>query len=91
MNYLATGTRPRRSGNRLASVYPSDNFRCSDGDLMLIVGNDEQSRRFCCVLGMPALAEDPRFARNQAGVPASPINDLSQVFMDPQVIAREIE
>lgn len=121
MNYLATGNTPRRFGNRLTTVYPSDNFRCRDGDLMLIVGNDEQFRRFCAALDMPQAAEDPRFARNesrlahaaelapliaralmtrsvaecqalldQAGIPASPINDLAQVFQDPQVIAREM-
>ena len=66
MNYLATGNTPQRSGNRLATVYPSDNFRCRDGDLMLIVGNDEQFRRFCRALEMPGIAEDARFARNSA-------------------------
>jgi crotonobetainyl-CoA:carnitine CoA-transferase CaiB-like acyl-CoA transferase len=121
MNYLATGKTPRRQGNRLATVYPSDNFRCSDGDLMLIVGNDGQFRSFCRALGMPEVAEDARFARNEArlenhaqlapliaralatrtvaecqalldaaGVPASPINDVAQVFADPQVVAREM-
>jgi crotonobetainyl-CoA:carnitine CoA-transferase CaiB-like acyl-CoA transferase len=121
MNYLATGNTPQRFGNRLTTVYPSDNFRCSDGDLMVIVGNDEQFRRFCRALGIPRTAEDPRFARNsarlqhtaelapliaqafvtrsvaecqalldEAGVPASPINNVAQVFADPHVIAREM-
>jgi crotonobetainyl-CoA:carnitine CoA-transferase CaiB-like acyl-CoA transferase len=117
--YLATGQVPRRLGNRLATVYPSDNFRCSDGDLMLIVGNDEQFRRFCEAMGLSGLAGDSRFARNAdrqrnvqaldpvlraafarrtvaecqalldaVGVPAAPINDIEQVFADPQVVAR---
>ncbi|NYT23866.1 CoA transferase [Alcaligenaceae bacterium] len=121
MNYLASGMVPRRMGNRLGTVYPSDNFRCSDGDLMLIVGNDMQFRRFCEVMGLPELAADPRFARNAdrlahvaelepllreafahrkvaecetllsaAGVPAAPINDIGQVFEDPQVLARGV-
>jgi len=38
MNFLATGRTPRRFGNRLSTVYPSDDFRCRDGDIMLIVG-----------------------------------------------------
>lgn len=119
MNFLATGKTPRRFGNRLATVYPSDNFRCRDGDIMLIVGNDGQFGRLCRALGMATVAEDPRFARNsarlahadelapligaafrnrtvaqcqalldQAGVPASRINDVAQVFEDPQVLAR---
>jgi crotonobetainyl-CoA:carnitine CoA-transferase CaiB-like acyl-CoA transferase len=121
MNYLATGKTPERQGNRLATVYPSDNFRCSDGDIMLIVGNDEQFRRFCRAMEMTGVAEDVRFARNEArlqnrvalaplisqalarrtvvecqalldaaGVPASAINDVAQVFADPQVVAREM-
>ena len=66
MNYLATGKLPTRAGNRLATVYPSDNFRCSDGDIMLIIGNDEQFRRFCRAMELDGLAADPRFARNEA-------------------------
>ena len=66
MNYLATGKIPQRAGNRLATVYPSDNFRCSDGDIMLIVGNDEQFRRFCQAMELNGVAADPRFARNEA-------------------------
>ena len=27
---------------------------------------------------------------NQAGVPAAPINDIAQVFRDPQVVARDL-
>jgi crotonobetainyl-CoA:carnitine CoA-transferase CaiB-like acyl-CoA transferase len=119
LGYLATGRVPPRAGNRLATVYPSDSFRCADGDLMIIVGNDAQFCSFCAALGMPDLAADARFARNAdrlrhadvlalligqalcgrtlaecqalfdaAGVPASSINTLAQVFADPQVIAR---
>ena len=119
MNYLATGRVPLRGGNRLTTVYPSDNFCCSDGDIMLIVGNDAQFRSMCQALGLDGLASDPRFARNEArlrhveelgpligsaiarltvaqcqtlldeaGVPAGPINNLQQVFADPQVIER---
>jgi len=121
MNYLATGDLPRRQGNRLATVYPSDSFRCSDGDVMLIVGTDDQFRRFCAVMGLPGVADDERFSSNaarlrnmgeldpllraaflrhtmadcqrildKAGVPAAPINNLAQVFDDPQVVARNM-
>lgn len=63
-NYLATGRVPGRQGNRLSTVYPSDDFACQDGRLMVIVGNDAQFRRLCGVLAVPHLAADPRFARN---------------------------
>ena len=119
MNYLATGMVPQRGGNRLTTVYPSENFRCRDGDIMIIVGNDAQFRRMCQALGLDGVATDPRFARNEArlrhveelaplignaiathtiaecqllfddaGVPACPINNVEQVFADPQVIER---
>jgi len=121
MNYLATGEVPQRQGNRLATVYPSDSFRCSDGDIMLIVGTDDQFRRFCAVMDLPGVADDERFCSNAArlrnmreldpllreafsrhtmaecqqmlngaGVPAAPINNLAQVFEDPQVLARNM-
>ena len=64
LNFLATDKVPVRQGNRLSTVYPSDNFRCSDGDIMLIVGNDEQYRRFCDAMGVPELAIDARFTSN---------------------------
>ncbi len=63
-NYLATGRVPRRLGNRLATVFPSDSYRCQDGEVMLIVGNDEQFRRFCEAMDLASLPADPRFARN---------------------------
>jgi crotonobetainyl-CoA:carnitine CoA-transferase CaiB-like acyl-CoA transferase len=64
LNYLATGKVPVRQGNRLSTVYPSDTFSCSDGEIMLIVGNDEQYRRFCDAMGVPELALDDRFLKN---------------------------
>ena len=84
LNFLATGKVPVRQGNRLATVYPSDTFRCSDGDIMLIVGNDAQYRRFCDAMGVPELAIDARFASN-----ASRLQHVSE--LDPllrQIFAR---
>lgn len=66
MSFLATGNLPQRLGNRLATVYPSDSFQCLDGEIMLIVGNDEQFRRFCQAMAVPDLATDPRFSNNAA-------------------------
>ncbi len=84
LNFLATGKVPVRQGNRLSTVYPSDTFRCSDGDIMLIVGNDAQYRRFCDAMGVPELAIDTRFASN-----ASRLQHVSE--LDPllrQIFAR---
>ncbi|MGN1286329.1 MAG: CoA transferase, partial [Bradyrhizobium sp.] len=43
---------------------PAGVFRCTDGELMLVVGNDGQFQRTCAVLGEPELASDKRFVKN---------------------------
>ena len=68
MNYLVSGDVPIRRGNRLPSVYPSDAFQCEDGYLMLIVGNDDQFKRFCATAGIGALMDDERFETNELRV-----------------------
>ena len=119
MNYLATGSAPKRLGNAHPNIVPYQDFPTADGDFILAVGNDGQFRKFCEVAGLPALPDDPRFSTNKArvahraelipllrqatvfkttaewvalleaaGVPCGPINDLAQVFADPQVQAR---
>ncbi|MBI2189059.1 MAG: CoA transferase [Acidobacteria bacterium] len=61
---LATGKNPPRMGNAHESIVPYGTFDVADGLLMLAVGNDDQFRRFCDRAGLPALADDPRFATN---------------------------
>ncbi|MBB3713633.1 crotonobetainyl-CoA:carnitine CoA-transferase CaiB-like acyl-CoA transferase [Limimaricola variabilis] len=68
MNFLATGDAPRRLGNAHPNIAPYQVFSASDGDLILAVGNDGQFRRACNVLGLEALADDPRFVTNGARV-----------------------
>ena len=68
MNYLVSGHVPARRGNRLPTVYPSDAFRCQDGYLMVIVGNDQQFKRFCETAGIGNLVTDPRFQTNAVRV-----------------------
>ena len=60
--YFATGTAPRRAGNRHPTIVPYETFSASDGEFVLAVGNDDQWRRFCAVAGMDV---DPRFATNR--------------------------
>ncbi|KGQ22629.2 CaiB/BaiF CoA transferase family protein [Thermus filiformis] len=67
-SYLLTQTPPGRLGNAHAQIVPYGAFPAQDGHLVLAVGNDEQFRRLCQVLDLPALAEDPRFATNRARV-----------------------
>lgn len=61
---LAAGVVPHRMGNGHPSLFPYDPFRASDGDIVLMAGNNPQFAALCRVLDCPDLAEDPRFATN---------------------------
>ena len=65
---FATGQSPGRLGNRHPSIAPYDTFDTSDGPIVIAVGNDEQWQRFCRVVGLDALRDDPRFATNEERV-----------------------
>ena len=119
VEHLATGRVQQRTGNSNPVASPSGLFPCKDGNVVLIVGNDAQFKRFCEVVGLRDLDGDARFVSNAsrvahrlelralvvqalssltveycvsnldpAGIACGPVNDLKQVFEDPQVIAR---
>jgi formyl-CoA transferase len=121
VGHLVSGRRYVRSGTVAPTGSPSQMFRCADGAIMLVVGNDPQFARLAAELGVPELAQDPRFATNTArvrhraelnaiiepvfrarpkrhwidalgrqGVPCGPVNELHEVFEEPQVRAREM-
>jgi crotonobetainyl-CoA:carnitine CoA-transferase CaiB-like acyl-CoA transferase len=62
--YLVNGTTPPRRGTWGNGGMPAGMFRCADGELMLVVGNDGQFARTCEVLGAPELASNPKFLKN---------------------------
>ncbi len=64
MNYLVSGKVPARNGNAHPNIQPQDVYRCSDGDVILVVGNDGQFAKLCETLGHPEWAQDERFAVN---------------------------
>jgi crotonobetainyl-CoA:carnitine CoA-transferase CaiB-like acyl-CoA transferase len=68
MNYLASGKTPRRTGNAHPNVQPQDVFRCADGEVVLVVGNDGQFAKLCEAIGRAGWAKDERFATNAARV-----------------------
>jgi crotonobetainyl-CoA:carnitine CoA-transferase CaiB-like acyl-CoA transferase len=63
--YAAAGVVPFRMGNAHPSLFPYEPLPTADGELILIAGNDVQFGKVCEVLGVPELASDPRFARNE--------------------------
>ena len=52
-------------GNSHPSLFPYEPLPCADGDLIITAGNNGQFRKLVEVLGVPELADDPRFARNE--------------------------
>ncbi|MCO6185614.1 CaiB/BaiF CoA-transferase family protein [Rhizobium sp. L1K21] len=63
-NFLVSGKNPVRLGNANPNITPYEVFPVSDGHLILAVGNDGQFHRLCAVLGIPEVADDPRFVHN---------------------------
>jgi crotonobetainyl-CoA:carnitine CoA-transferase CaiB-like acyl-CoA transferase len=121
MNYLASGSIPIRLGNAHPNIAPYQVVAVANGHVIIAVGNDEQFKRLCSLLGFEQLATDPSFSSNslrvenrkklnallepelkkwnktellaslnKKNVPAGPINNLQEVFEDPQIIARKM-
>lgn len=61
---LVTGDSPARYGSAHPSIVPYQAFETADGALVVAVGNDDQFARCCTTLGLPDLANDPRFLTN---------------------------
>ncbi|MFR3730994.1 CaiB/BaiF CoA transferase family protein [Lacrimispora sp.] len=59
--YLAEGRIPERIGNRYESTYPYDSFKAKDNSVIIGAGNDKLYKNLCVLMGMPELADDPRF------------------------------
>ena len=66
--YLVSGESPRRYGNAHPSIVPYQTFECSDGLIMLAIGNDAQFERFCSAADLADLGNDRRFANNESRV-----------------------
>ena len=62
--YAGAGTVAKPLGNRHPSIAPYEVFRTAAGELAVAAGNDSLYRRFCGVLELPELVDDPRFRTN---------------------------
>jgi crotonobetainyl-CoA:carnitine CoA-transferase CaiB-like acyl-CoA transferase len=62
---VSAGATPTRMGNAHPSLFPYDLMPTADGELIITAGNDRQFRKLCEVLGVPELADDPRFVLNK--------------------------
>lgn len=64
LSYLVSGKAPTRMGNAHPTVVPYQVFPTSDGHMIIAVGNDGQYAKFCQLLGVPEMAQDPRYKTN---------------------------
>ncbi|MEM7016164.1 MAG: CaiB/BaiF CoA-transferase family protein [Pseudomonadota bacterium] len=64
LNYLASGQAPTRLGNAHPNITPYDALPTSDGWLILTAGNNSQFQRFCKVVGLEHIPDDPLYAEN---------------------------
>lgn len=67
-HYLLAGEAPPRRGTHGNGGLPSQLFRCVDGDIMVVAGNNPQYQRLCAAIGRPDLAVDPRYADGPARI-----------------------
>lgn len=68
MNFLASGTAPKRLGNQHPNIVPYRTYPTSDGFLIIASGNERQWQEVCRILDLDALATDDRFKSNAARV-----------------------
>lgn len=62
--YLLSGQNAPRVTNAHSTIVPYQDFMASDGHVIIAVGNNEQFKRFCAVLGKPEWAQDSKFSTN---------------------------
>jgi crotonobetainyl-CoA:carnitine CoA-transferase CaiB-like acyl-CoA transferase len=62
--WVSAGVVPYRMGNAHPSVYPYEPMPTADNEIIIAAANDRQFGKLCQVLGIPEIAEDPRFLRN---------------------------
>ena len=83
--YTVAGEVPMRMGNAHPSLFPYETMPTADRDMIITAGNDRQFRSLCEVLGIPEVADDPRFAtnadrtRNRGAVAPAPARAAGQV------------
>jgi crotonobetainyl-CoA:carnitine CoA-transferase CaiB-like acyl-CoA transferase len=64
MNYLIGGKSPSKIGNQHPNIVPYSTFNTKDGFIVVTVGNDNQFRQLCQVLGLTSLPENSKFSTN---------------------------
>lgn len=61
MQYLYTGVSPVMTGNKYITSAPYDSFKAKDDYFVIASGTDKHFEKLSAAMGMPELAQDPRF------------------------------
>jgi crotonobetainyl-CoA:carnitine CoA-transferase CaiB-like acyl-CoA transferase len=85
-NFFLSGKVPRCAGNDHPNIVPQRVFRCRDGRLAMVVGNDGQFARFCEVIGKSWMVTDSRFSTNEQRVHNRQAMDAE---IDPVLLSRD--
>ena len=82
-NFLSDGVVPRPMGTAYKALLPYQTFHTKTRDLALAVGSEKLWRTFCPLMGLPEMANDPRYSSNrQRDVNRdSLIAELQRVFL----------
>ena len=67
-SFLATGKPPQSMANRHPSIAPYETLEARDGQIAVCCGNDSQFAKLTQALGIPHVADDPRFTANSGRV-----------------------
>ena len=64
-SYFATGQTPQRMGNDHPQIVPYQPFKARDKHFIVGVGSERLWQRFCDILKLDQLRDDPRFHNNE--------------------------
>jgi formyl-CoA transferase len=64
--WLQAGEVPKQAGNNHPTSIPTGVFRTADGHINIAASGNRIWERCCAALGRPELAQDPRYATNEA-------------------------
>jgi crotonobetainyl-CoA:carnitine CoA-transferase CaiB-like acyl-CoA transferase len=66
--YFMTGVSPSRKGNQHPTICPYETFKAQDRYINIAVGNDRLWQKFCALLGLEKICDNPDFATNPSRV-----------------------
>jgi len=62
--YFTTGKIPKRKGNQHPTICPYETFQASDGYINIAIGNDKLWQKFCDLIGLQNIKNEPKFLTN---------------------------